>query len=766
MMRFLLNMLAVVLLAVSSALAADPLPIIPGAHGFGMDTPAGSGRHVLNSKRQPDWDKNLVGYWNFDDGTTKSSAKNGVAGKLEGDATLLDRGEGKALSVSGKGLLNLPNPKGYVKPGGSFTIMAWAKAENLGGSVVGCGMAGDRYWNLVQTQVQGGKWSFAVRQEKGKNHAEFRGSRKTGVWRLVSGVYDGTTGRIRLYINGIQVHNGWNNEVKGLEASQSSALVAGKGFKGNIDDIMLFNAALSEADMQAIYLNQCRSYFGAPADVYRVTNLNDSGPGSLREGLESQNGARTIVFEVSGNISLKNPLALRAQKNSWLTIAGETAPSPGITIKDDGLKVGTGCHDILIRHLRIRPGDTPLGGVLKGGWTDVDGNGPGTVFSHPLKDAPGAHTGIGLHHLRAIWWNKKRLLLPEKTEGLKREEIAAKLKQGQFYWADRILYVNVGQSPDQGELAYAKSKGTGNPLNLGQRSHDIVVDHVTATWGGDMNMTVLGNQNVTISNCLNAEALHSPLHPKGPHSRGILVSDYTQGKAHNICLLNNVFAFNMARNPTVDSVDNTMVANNLMTACNLAIRVQAFDALKFRVFGPQFRIAFVGNVIERANWPIQCRVVGKPENDKKNHIYFSPDNMIKGKTFASVADIWKQVDGMTWSSASRQPEICRAKTSPVTVPGLKIKPAKEVKEWVLAHAGARPADRDPVDKRIIENIRTGKGKLPITSQSEVGGWPDLKENRRKLTIPDNPNGDDDRDGYTNLEEWLHAFAAEVERTDR
>ena len=77
-------------------------------------------------------------------------------------------------------------------------------------------------------------------------------------------------------------------------------------------------------------------------------------------------------------------------------------------------------------------------------------------------------------------------------------------------------------------------------------------------------------------------------------------------------------------------------------------------------------------------------------------------------------------------------------------------------------AGARPADRDSADRRIIENVKTGKGKLPIGSQDEVGGWPELAENRRKLTMPENPDADDDGDGYTNLEEWLHGFAAEVE----
>lgn len=44
----------------------------------------------------------------------------------------------------------------------------------------------------------------------------------------------------------------------------------------------------------------------------------------------------------------------------------------------------------------------------------------------------------------------------------------------------------------------------------------------------------------------------------------------------------------------------------------------------------------------------------------------------------------------------------------------------------------------------------------------MGGWPKLAENRRVLSLPDNPDGDNDGDGYTNLEQWLHAFATDVE----
>ena len=66
---------------------------------------------------------------------------------------------------------------------------------------------------------------------------------------------------------------------------------------------------------------------------------------------------------------------------------------------------------------------------------------------------------------------------------------------------------------------------------------------------------------------------------------------------------------------------------------------------------------------------------------------------------------------------------------------------------------------------MADEVKNGTGAI-LASQEDVGGWPDLAENQRELTIPDNPSGDDDGDGYTNLEEWLHGYAADVEgRTD-
>jgi len=107
-----------VLLALPTCTAEDkpPLPIIPGAAGFGMQTPAGSGRHLQDVSLEPGWDASLVGHWNFNDGTAGG-------GTLTGDAAIVKRDKEHALSLKGKGSLKLANARGYVKPGGQCIVL-------------------------------------------------------------------------------------------------------------------------------------------------------------------------------------------------------------------------------------------------------------------------------------------------------------------------------------------------------------------------------------------------------------------------------------------------------------------------------------------------------------------------------------------------------------------------------------------------------------------------------------------------------------------
>ena len=93
---------------------------------------------------------------------------------------------------------------------------------------------------------------------------------------------------------------------------------------------------------------------GRGGKVFVVTSLEDSGKGTFREACEAV-GARTIVFNVSGIIQLKQRISMRAP---YVTIAGQTAPGDGICIAGETLEIDT--HDVIIRHLRFRRGATDV----------------------------------------------------------------------------------------------------------------------------------------------------------------------------------------------------------------------------------------------------------------------------------------------------------------------------------------------------------------------------------------------------------------------
>ncbi|HEX6287662.1 MAG TPA: hypothetical protein VFZ66_00655 [Herpetosiphonaceae bacterium] len=92
---------------------------------------------------------------------------------------------------------------------------------------------------------------------------------------------------------------------------------------------------------------------GRGGRILYVTTLADAGPGSLRSALTAS-GPRTVLFQVAGTITLRDDIAITAP---FLTIAGQSAPGEGVQIQGGMLMIRT--HDVVIRYLRLRPGDAP-----------------------------------------------------------------------------------------------------------------------------------------------------------------------------------------------------------------------------------------------------------------------------------------------------------------------------------------------------------------------------------------------------------------------
>jgi hypothetical protein len=398
---------------------------------------------------------------------------------------------------------------------------------------------------------------------------------------------------------------------------------------------------------------------GRGGTVHRVTNLNERGPGTLRACVEASR-PRICVFEVSGTILLSANLTIR---HPQITVAGQTAPSPGITLRGAGLAVTT--HDVLVQHLRIRVGDSPAG---------------------PRPD------------------NRDAIMLEASSRDV----------------------------------------------------YNVVIDHVSASWSTDELLSTYATggreiRDVTIRYSLFAEALNRSIHPKGEHSAGVMIGPGTS----RVSIVKNVFAFNAWRNPLVrDDSTDVVVINNLV------YRSRGFrnDQINFGSRGRKdvaMRAAVVGNsFIAAAGAKPTSTLSLHPESPSEFRLY-QKDNL--GPLASN--DAWSVV-----GLGGRSRDTIEAQQPPVWSEGLVPMAARHVEPHLLRYAGARPSDRDAVDRRIVASIRDRTGAI-IDSPRQVGGWPVLAENRRPLTLPDHPH-QSDNDGYTRLERWLHELARQVEAAER
>jgi hypothetical protein len=424
---------------------------------------------------------------------------------------------------------------------------------------------------------------------------------------------------------------------------------------------------------------------GTNPTVYRVNSLADtsttSGPAgdgtftaTFRGALEAS-GPRVVIFETSGTITVGNP-GIRIQ-NPCITIAGQTAPSPGIEIINQGLEINT--HDVLIQHIRIRPG-----------------------------------------------YNASVLNCNDALD----------------------LY-------DRG--------GTANP-------HDVVIDHVSVSWGLDENFLVLnrvGPSNVTFWRSITAENLDATPGSASctgtpEHGHGLLVYDTST----NVSIIQSVFANNEQRNPYAENGTTGQALNNVIYNWSNEWGL-FYSSVASLTGGPYFWTA-IGNRLIVGPMTIQggsaSRMYFDDDKNLTTNKVYDLDNTVTNDPLNQVQSKRLQPNGYDPTAGVSAP------VSQAPIPaGYTPLSSTTMEATVLANAGARPADRDSVDTRIINEIKTRTNTfgytffLQFATQTSVGGYPSVATNTRALTLPASPHVLQPSH-YTALEEWLHGYANVVEGT--
>ncbi len=144
---------------------------------------------------------------------------------------------------------------------------------------------------------------------------------------------------------------------------------------------------------------------GRGGQVIAVTNLDDSGPGSLRAAVEAS-GPRIVIFRVAGTIQLQSALNIN---HPQITIAGQTAPGDGICIANDSLNINT--REVVLRHLRVRRG-LPQGGQ---GSDNIGGNPEGQIMVDHCSTSWGMDENLSLYRFMRALPNGGQVKLPTRN---------------------------------------------------------------------------------------------------------------------------------------------------------------------------------------------------------------------------------------------------------------------------------------------------------------------------------------------------------------
>lgn len=419
---------------------------------------------------------------------------------------------------------------------------------------------------------------------------------------------------------------------------------------------------------------------GRGGKIIHVTNLDASGPGSLAEACADE-GPRIVLFDVSGvihgDIRITNP---------FITVAGQTAPGAGITIEGIISSYDHGVHDVVLRHLRVRPRRSAGAG---GDCIQLGGQGP-------------------------------------------------------------------------------KRTGT----------YNIVLDHLSLSWGNDEMIDLYHSHHVTVQWCTIEES-DDKGHDKGEHNYGVISAAEDSGA---VSIHHNLWAHHARRVPCMAPYRENAAGdfcNNVIYNCRGGY---ADDGHGDRAKSP---VNLHRNYYRRGP---QTKDRLYPYALSPKMFYYVRDNYFEDWGMQGHPKYWKW--GSQPDSAPRWLQFNNnggELDQPAPTPPIELVDAKEAYELVLNRAGCWP--RDQVTLRTIEEVRMGTGQwgrngplvpadewfmqgLAATSppkDSDRDGMPDVWEQQHRLnpTDPSDANRivangeskDDLHAGYSYVEYYINDLAA-------
>ncbi|WP_395751910.1 hypothetical protein [Prosthecobacter sp.] len=425
---------------------------------------------------------------------------------------------------------------------------------------------------------------------------------------------------------------------------------------------------------------------GRGGSVVVVTNLNADGPGSLADAVSQPN--RTVVFAVSGIIDLSKvgkPGKEKPGKISIsqpnITIAGQTAPGEGICIKGGPLQIHA--SNVIVRYLRSRRG-----------WNFEGDTGDSIEFKAPSTGEAQAAPG-------------------QSDEAFKKRK---------------------EKKEERGKIVHDFAGMT-----------DVIVDHCSASWATDENLTCTHVDRATLSWNIASEGLDytNPKQTPPNHSEGGLWgSGAPDGRA---TMHHMLYAHNRLRNPRLTGGDDVPA---VLTMYNSIV----YDWLEYATHTGSERVHFnwVNNYYKPGpSTPAEIATHAFEFHGDPEARVYAHGNHIAASAEATANNKLAVFHNQKFKKVSAAEKEAMKVDAPFGGALPAMQPAQAAYESLLADAGATLPARDAVDLRIVEAVREGRGGViqKETDLPEHQRWPDY----RSLPAPT----DTDKDGLPDMWE-VHA----------